>query len=366
MTASAEVIHAQYFAADLSTTRAWTASPGGVIASLWANPDGGVTAAVQPPQAPPALVRLGADGREQGRTAFQVKGVLDDALALPDGSVMVLTDLEVARVDGDGRVLERRALPGAEPGPVARVLGDQGVWQAWPNRLEHLSLDGKDAKVMLPLGTPPQECAKGPVRNGRCGWELEPRLLSPLRGGGCLVQEALVLEHDASGPNRTVQAALTVLEASGNVGAQALLGKVKSSLEWFNFGPSGGNLSGLPGKFSLVRRSFTGDTDLRLVEERGHEMLLVVREGASTWLKRLDRALKERWSRFVQDGSSVALSPGWTKGILLYSGQAWLEAFDEQGQPGARDTVQASGYDPSKLRNAIGQTPAGEWLLVSY
>jgi len=364
MTATAEDhLRVQRFAADLSPAGASAVKAGGVVEGLWTGPDGGLTAAVRPERGAAVLLRLGADG-QAARQPLEVQGALAGAAPRPDGGAVVLTEVELARVDAGGRVLARRSLPRATPGPEALAVGEAGVWQAFPDRLAHLALDGADASVKLPLFPPPKECTATP-QPGACRWQLETGLLVPLRGGGCLVQEALVIEHDASGPNRTVQAALTILDTHGKVLAQALLGKVTSSLEWFNSG-AGQNLAGAPGKFTLVRRAYQGQTMVKLVGARGDDLLVVVREGASTRLKRLGPKLEERWDRHVQDGSAPALSPAWTRGILLYSGNRWVEAFDEQGTPGARDTFEPSGYDPSELRSAIGQTPAGEWLLVSW
>jgi len=363
MAAHADEVRVQRFAADLTPAGSWSAAAGGVVEGLWTGADGGVIAAVRPEQGASALLRLGAGGQAV-RQPLEVKGALDGAAPRPDGGAVVLTDQELARVDAGGRVLARRSLPRATPGPEVRAVGEAGVWLAFPDRLAHLALDGADASVKLPLFPPPKACTATP-QPGACRWQLETGLLVPLRGGGCLVQEALVIDHDASGPNRTVQAALTVLDAHGKVLAQALLGKVTSSLEWFTSSP-GQNLAGAPGKFTLVRRAYQGQAMVKLVGERGGDLLVVVREGASTRLKRLGPRLEERWDRHVQEGSAPALSPGWTRGTLLFSGNRWLEAFDDRGKPGARDTFEPAAHDPSELRNAIGQTPAGEWLLVSY
>jgi len=381
-----ETIWAQYLGADLKPTRAWTAAAGGEVVSLVTLPDGGMAAVVQPASGPPVLAGWSLAGTAQPVRPLAVDGPVKAAERSADGTWLVLTGRELARCGADGKVVTRRAIPpgASQEGAIAVAVAATGAWLAWPDRLSYLPLEGAERSWKLPFQEPPLEtCRKEFKHPEECRYEVRLSDLQPVGGDRCLVSESLVIHHNASGPRTTRQAALTLVESTGKVAARRLVGEVSSSLQWFNFDHSAGNFSGLPGPFTLVRRSYQGSTELWLAAARGGDLLMVFMSGTRRWIERVGPSLERRWEQSVDTMGGAAISPAWTKEILYFAGAAELNAFAEDGKPLADGslfyyydsasgppppppTVQLRDVDRRELRNAIGQTPAGEWLLVSY
>lgn len=363
-----DVLRLQRFDSQLRATEGVSWEVGGRVAGpVLALPGGEFAAVVEPASGTPWIGRWDASGRELRRLGPKLSGPVVAAHAREDGAFLVVTGRELVLVRGeDGNVLARRQLPAGAGETLAVAAADTGAWIAYRERLVHAGLDGRDRTRSLPAVPPPLAQCKKEYGEGRsCSWETPFAALFATRGG-CLLAEAVVFQHDASGPSLTRQVALSRLDAEGGILAQETLGEAKKRLEWFYVKSSPGNPSPMPGKLGLVRRRWDGVTYLDLAAERpgGDLLVLVSSEGKS--LVRLSPSLERRWSRPVQPGSSPALSPAWAKGIFLYSGGSFVHAFDEDGGSPRAAAFEPKGYDPSELRAVAGQTPAGDWLLVSY
>lgn len=365
----------QAFGSDLEAGRAVSFEAGGAIAGrLRALPGGEFAAIVEPAGGRARIVRWDAGGREVGRVELTLLGKPRDLFVRRDGSAVVVTSEEVALVGAPpGEVRSRRALRGGTLAARAVEPGETGAWLAYVDsaegaplkgRLVYAPLEGEEVTRPLPVMSPPSAACEKEYPGRECPWTAQFQGLVPTETGGCVVAEGLVFYHAVGGANETRQLVLTELDAQGGTRAARTLGEATSSLEWFGSRSSPGNFSIFPGKMFLVRRSYHGYTAFLNASTKDPGDLLVLVTG--TYLKRLGSSLEERWSRFVQPGASPALSPAWARGVFLFSGDVFVQAFDEGGGAERVAPFQPEGYRPSTLHNVVGQTAAGEWLLASY
>jgi len=285
-------------------------------------------------------------------------------------SLILVTTRDLWQVSPtDGRVIAKRALPapGSPPhDPVEGAAGEHGAWLRYLDRLEYVGLDGATGvRVALPaydISKAPPVTDDAPEAQGVRG----ERILVN-RAGACFLVEEVVRDYKLKGswgPDRTSQLALTAIDPHGKRLGQALFGSVQSRREWFWKEYRTGRAL-LP-DIGIVRTHHEGLTTFGTMVETGDGIVLVV----SRRRVGLDGAANIRWQQQPeahQAMNSVLGAPAKSGTLFLTSGPARLELFDAQGTSIQRVRVPDNAeLTNSKQWAALGETTAGDWIMVTY
>jgi hypothetical protein len=322
------------------------------------------------------LMRWTIDGKILLRRPLDLTEVIASFLE-SDGALLLVTGSELLRISsaGDGAI-ERYPLPADVKGnkkiqlvenggwyDLHVAVGPHGAWFELKDRLVRLGFDGKTTVVPMPLYA--LFPAQGSVRE-----YVQERHLLATADGGCLVGEYVVNEFPVKGGyhfDHAINSVLTLVDSAGAVRARSESGKIRTTWEWF-WTEKSGTYTDLPSDMGLVRARHEGGGGCFVaVAERADGGFLLLTDD----LICLDRSLKKIWKRSLGfAGGLEAISPSWSRGVLVSSGPNGFYAADNQGK-GFR---KVSYFDEAEKRRpyhdfpniAVGQSPSGEWLVVEY
>jgi len=346
--------------ADLRPGRqvSWPAG-GRLLGPVHVRPDGRVVALIEPRPGALQVVEWSIEGKEAARRPLEgAAGKAATSRLSADGTLTVVTGAAILKLGADGRALARRSLTLRAAEALAVRAAPSGAWFAFKDRLVFAGFEGD------PIVKP------APISAGAA--EIPFLGMAVSRQDECLLAEGRSVTHRLSGNpggDTTRQVVLTLVDRKGQVRGRRVLGEIGTEREWFWSEKQPSNPSFLPNHFGLVRTRHRGWTDLEALAEAGHGgFLAVLSEGGVMVLKGLDAELEELFSRALRSKPPFAISPPWTKGLLLAAGERTALAFDERGGSERRGAFREveGGPERDSLRVTVGQGPQGEWLVVLY
>ncbi len=322
------------------------------------------------------LVRWDIEGKEAFRRRVELATAVLDSRLEPDGSLVVVHEKEIVKLGSDGKTLAKRRVPDGDSLAYwakrtnssklhwEAAAAPAGAWIATPERLVFASLDGKDASVPAPIGV---RCEAIHQPNEReCKESLHTVSLVPNESGECLLVEELGIDHRIKGGHdRTEQVVLSLVSRNGQVLVQRMFGKVESRLEWF-WAENRDSRSLMPSipDFGFVRRRYSGLSRVTFIGERqGGGFITDVDDDRCSTVRQLDSRLRDVWCGAIMRNGST-LSPAWTKGILIDSGD-YVNAYDEAGALRYAELKPREG-EPERTpwNTTIGQMPSGDWIVA--
>jgi hypothetical protein len=370
-----DTIHVTRIDSTLASTGRFTWAAGGEIQGpMQIAPAGEVIALVARAKGEMDLLRWSPEGKEvSGRRVELATAVLDSRLE-PDGSLVVVDEKEIVKLGRDGKTLARRQVPelksvalsmrrGDDSKPQSKVAAaSEGAWIVTPERLLFARFEGKDVNVPAPIGVRCEAIHQPDERE--CKEAIRAVTVVANEAGECLLSEELVIDHRVKGysHDRTEQLVLSVVSRTGDVLAQRTFGKVESRLEWFWVERGSHNPTPFPSHFGIVRRRYSGLARLGIAGERRGNGFIAILEGR---VRLFDSRLRDiKWDGRFIDVGMIELSPAWTKGMLIVSGD-YVNTYDEAGMLHYAELKPREGEpERTPLNTAIGQTPGGEWIVA--
>lgn len=325
------------------------------------------------------LERWTSEGKPVSRRAVDVGDIVASQLA-PDGSALILaTASELVTIPvgvAPSPAPEvRHALPDTVKGGKQVSIGPAGAWFGAGAKLIHVGLDGRTSvSIDLPLvkDVPPQPegVRPGTPGPGQGPWRfLGERRLVALADGGVVVVETVdhVFQIKQSDCDVVSIPTFTAVAPDGKVRGRMSLGEVETTSDWFWSERSPSNPSWLPERMGLRRTRHTGGEYLVGLGPKGASDLLVL--SGKTKLQRFDATLKKVWSTSLKDSGIDVLSPSWTRGVAYHRYGRLYTLGDNGKESRWSDYFDAAAMTrPARvaIQVAVGQTPAGEWLIVNY
>lgn len=347
-----DTITVHHLDTDLRPARKTSWSVGGtLLGAPQVARNGEIVALVQASKGP-HLAKWTPRSDETFRQPVDVSGKIVASRLSMDGTLILVTTTTVVQVGADGRILARRLLNL----PISEAIGvkaaPSGTWVAFKDRVVYVRMEWEPIIAQVPIG------------------RKEPTLrllgMAVSQNGDCAIAEGkyqwFELKGNSSG-DTTLQIVFTIFDTQGQIHGQRTVGELHTEREWFWSEKEPSNPTSFPTAFGIMRTRHFGETRLdALVDAANGDFLALTGQT----LTRYDRQLNPIWVRTIEGTPPVALSPPWTPGLLLASGEHYAFVFDQKG--GSEKQAPARIPEdprPNLSRGAIGQDH-DQWIVVLY